>query len=158
MEQRVTASELSAFITLFRRNREEFYITLFPRIPNPALREHLQSAVQPWLNDIAIDLPPDSISNVLELKPINSMILQDIIKKEGSGRVVGRMVISYEDAINLAMQLEEAGLLFFEEIERLVGDRISSVCDVVEQHRQALGALQTLQDAVRYRKLDLGGV
>lgn len=157
MEQSVTASELSAIITIFRRNREEFYTTLLPRIPNPALQEHFRRAIQPWVNEFPIDLSADFVVNDLESNLINSMILQDIIKKEGFGKAIGRIVISYEDAINQATQLEETGLLFFKEIERLIGDRISSVRDVVEQHRQALGALHTLQDAVRYRKLDVSG-
>lgn len=143
-----TTRELAEY---FRRNREDFYATLLPRIPDPRHRNAILDIVNSDYTD------PDLIEAIAELPEnsdhdefISAIGLRDLLKKSGYGRIFGRTVISIFDTLQKAQTVEETGMLLFQNLAVQFPTLSPSFKREADFYRKALTALIRLEDALRF--------
>jgi hypothetical protein len=140
-------------VTIYLHNRAEFYRTLLPRIPHPALRREFELFVA--LQPLEPELPwPDDAAGLREMPEdlLSAFTLRDLIKRPANGRSLGRTAISFEEAISRAQDVEETGLLFFELLGRHLPDLAGLFQTEAEKHRATLADLIRFDDEVRYHR------
>jgi hypothetical protein len=142
--------QLQQLALTYLTNRNDFYSVLLPRLFPEEIRKRLAEAVRPIEPDSAVW---DAVNNLKATESTddlkNILRLRDVFKKHTFGTISGGTVISVGEALKRAQEIEENGLLLFEQISRLVSDPFIRV---VARQRYILGRLAELEDALRYHR------
>jgi hypothetical protein len=137
----------------YLRNRAEFYAALLPRIPDAAQRTALQTAATPLETDarftaVIADLPNETSDNDL----LQALGLSSLLKKPGYGRAQGSTAISIMEALQRAQQIEETGLLLWEQLNNAYPIFSDAFAIEIQRHRDALTRLLRFEDSLRYHR------
>jgi hypothetical protein len=149
---------MNEYIRNYLQNRADFYTVLLPRILPPAFREQLASAVMPLA-------APDSLLQIMDTfvfpdkdaEIFRGLILHDLLKKNTFGSASGRTAISYDDALQRSVAIEEFGTLLFRRLCDCAPVPPAPLVAEYEHHVRALASLLELDDQIRYRKGPLFG-
>jgi hypothetical protein len=140
---------------IYLENRSKFYAALLPRIPNPEIRQWLETAVSPYTPDrqtsacaadTALDLGGDAFASTLAL--------MDWLKKSSYGSLAARTVISIHEALKRSREVEETGILLFDMLCQQ-SEGAAAFSDELKRRREALSAVIILEDGLRYHRLKM---
>ncbi|MFH1010758.1 MAG: hypothetical protein V1784_05940 [bacterium] len=135
------------------RNRAEFYRELLRRIPWEELRIELDRAVGslPQLKPTDAMAPIPAVSSAV----LQALLLDDWLKKDGVGVPRARCVISIENALAEALQLEQLGILLYDALAEESPDLADDLKAIRDGHVRAYLALSELRDRLEYHRLTL---
>jgi hypothetical protein len=137
------------------RNRASFYKELLGRIPWAELRAELEHAVAGFgesaLPETDATTPTPAASSAL----LRALMLDEWLKKDGVGVPKAKRVISLENALAEALQIEQLGILLCDALlEENAGwsDNLKAIRDA---HVLAFLSLSELRDRLDYHRLTL---
>lgn len=135
------------------RNRIEFYQELLRRIPWNELRREFDRAVRglPEIGAVETAAPIPAPSSAL----LQGLMLDDWLKKDDIGIPRARRVISVENALAQALQLEQLGILLCDALSEESPDPADSPRAIRDGHVHTFLALSELHDRLEYHRLTL---
>ncbi|HEY3296160.1 MAG TPA: hypothetical protein VGL38_12045 [bacterium] len=142
---------LKHLLLTYLKNRADFYSTLLPRIPHETLREQLASAVQPVVADTKLMAAVQELT--LEADAfLSTLALKDVLKKPAFGLAWGKTTISIEEAVERSEQIEETGVVLYDNLLTAYPDLGPVFQDEAQQRKAALQNVLNLGDDLRYHR------
>jgi hypothetical protein len=137
------------------RNRASFYKELLARIPWEELRTELDRALADSLGVVPPETgaatPLPAVSSAL----LRGLMLDEWLKKDGVGVPKAKRVISLENALGEALQLEQLGILICDALSEEYADLAGDLEGTRDSHVHAFLALSELRDRLDYHRLSL---
>jgi hypothetical protein len=125
-------------------------------VPITAIRTLVRDAVEPTAPVTALLDAVEQCPKRLDEDLVSALMLRDLLKKPGWGIMFGRTVISAEDGLARAQQVEETGIILFMMLERnLTADTRNEMSSELARRKLALANLIRLDDDLRYHRLRL---
>ncbi len=126
------------------QNRRRYYETILPRIPDLKVRGMLEEIVHSTE-------PQNSPETAVDKSSIHlsSIDLEDAFKKPGLGERLGRVVISVEELLDRAIQLELLCQTAF------VGLTSEPTKQILDSSSVRIGKLRKLRDSLQYHRFRL---